>query len=218
MRRNVFFLVGLGILFFCPFSRTRAQPAFDSTVAPVLKTFCFDCHGGAKPKANLVLDRLAPDFEKNADVWKAIMERISDGSMPPKGKDRPSAVQVKAVADWVTAELISYQANKAARAGRSRLRRLNRIEYANTLRDLLGVEVDIEALPEDGIASGFDNVDGALDLSANLLERYLESADNALDAAFVKGAKPEAAKRHIDMVPLAKQITKTMRPMPPPST
>jgi hypothetical protein len=207
-------LAGIGILFSCPISGARAQPNLETDVAPVLKTFCFSCHGGAKPKADLALDKLTPHIEKNAEVWHGVMERISDGSMPPKGKDRPSAAQVKAVSDWVAAELISFQATKAARSGRTRLRRLNRIEYVNTIRDLLGVDVDIESLPEDGIASGFDNVDGALDLSANLLERYLESADNALEATFVKGAKPQATKRHLDMVPLAKQITKTMKPMP----
>ncbi len=212
MRRSVILLAG--ILFFCVASDSRAQPTFDADVAPVLKTYCFSCHGGAKPKADLALDKLTPQFDKNAEIWRGVMDRISDGSMPPKGKDRPSAAQGKGVADWVAAELTSFQANKAARSGRTRLRRLNRIEYGNTIRDLLGVEVDIESLPEDGIASGFDNVDGALDLSANLLERYLESADNALEAAFVRGVKPQAAKRHIDMVPLAKQITKTMRPMP----
>ncbi|HEV3117492.1 MAG TPA: DUF1592 domain-containing protein, partial [Gemmataceae bacterium] len=172
------------------------------------------CHGGAKPKADLDLAALSPDFGKNADVWKSVLDRLAGGSMPPKGKPRPTAAEQQAVVDWVAAGLTAHQAKKIATDGRTRLRRLNRIEYANTIRDLLGVEVDIEALPEDGVASGFDNVDGALDLSANLLERYLESADNALEAAFVKGAKPQAAKRRIDMVPLAKQITKTIKPMP----
>ncbi len=70
------------------------------------------------------------------------------------------------------------------------------------------------SLPEDGIASGFDNVDLALDLSATLLERYLETADAALEAAFVKGPKPASVKKHIDLVPLAKSMTKTLKPMP----
>ena len=207
-------LLGIGVLFLCPMSGVHAQHTFDKDVAPVLKTFCFSCHGGTKPKADLTLDRLTPNFEKSADIWRGVMERISDGSMPPKGKDRPSAAQAKAVSDWASAELTSFQTSKAARSGRSRLRRLNRIEYVNTIRDLLGVEIEIESLPEDGIASGFDNVDGALDLSANLLERYLETGDNALEATFVKGAKPQSTKRHIDLVPLAKKMTKTNKPMP----
>ena len=85
------------------------------------------------------------------------------------------------------------------------MRRLNRVEYVNTLRDLLGVDVDIESLPPDGIASGFDNVDSALDLSATLLERYLETADAALDQVFVSGPRPEAVKMRLDLVALARR-------------
>lgn len=191
-----------------------AQDSFEIAVAPVLKSYCISCHGGNKPKGDLALDRLAPDFEQQSAVWQGVMERISDGSMPPKGKPRPSGKEQEAAGRWLRTALTSEQAKKAATVGRTRLRRLNRVEYVNTIRDLLGVEVDIETLPEDGIASGFDNVDTALDLSATLLERYLEAADTAVVAALAPGAKPVAAKRHIDMVPLAKQITKTIRPMP----
>ena len=115
---------------------------------------------------------------------------------------------------WYTAGLIAHQPKKAAVEGRARLRRLNRVEYVNTLRDLCGAELDIEILPEDGTASGFDNIDAALDLSPTLLERYLESADAALDAVFVKGPKPQSTRQHLSLVPIAKQLTKTNRPMP----
>src|SRR4029077_5620767 len=70
MKRSVSLLVGVGILFLCPISGTRAQHTFTVNVAPVLKTYCVSCHGGAKPKAGLALDKLTPDFEKNADLWK----------------------------------------------------------------------------------------------------------------------------------------------------
>src|SRR6185312_17278691 len=93
----------------------------------------------------------------------------------------------------------------AAAEGRARLRRLNRTEYVNTLRDLLGAEVDPETLPEDGSAAGFDNVDAALDLSSTLLERYLDSADAALDAVFVKGSKPQAVKKRVELAAAGKQ-------------
>src|SRR5262245_30244619 len=191
-----------------------AEPTFAATVAPVLQTYCVSCHGAKRPKADPDLAALASDFAKQGETWKDVLDRLTDGSMPPKGKPRPTAAEQKAVADWVATGLKAHETKKAALDGRARLRRLNRIEYANTLRDLLGAEVAIETLPEDGIASGFDNVDAALDLSSTLLERYLETADAALDTVFVKGPKPQAIKRHIDMVPLAKEMTKTKRPMP----
>jgi mono/diheme cytochrome c family protein len=196
------------------FAVEAADAKFSATVAPVLKTYCVACHGGEKPKAELALDVLAPDFAKNGETWKGVVDRLADGSMPPKGKPRPTAAEQKAVADWVAAGLTSYQAGRTVADGRARLRRLNRVEYVNTLRDLLGADVDKEMLPDDGIASGFDNVDAALDLSSTLLEGYLETAAAALDDVFVKGSKPEMKKLHIDLVPLAKQITKTNRPMP----
>lgn len=194
-----------------------AEPAdstFAKDVAPVLKAYCVSCHGGSKPKSDFALDTLSPDFPKNADAWKGVMERLTEGSMPPKGKQRPTAAEEKAVTEWVANGLTAYQAKRIASVGRARLRRLNRVEYVNTLRDLLGAEVDIETLPEDGIAGGFDNVDAGLDLSSTLLERYLETADAALDAVFVKGPRPETVQRHIDLVPLAKQMRNANRGLP----
>jgi mono/diheme cytochrome c family protein len=209
-------LFALALLASVPASACGAptDSGFAATVAPVLKEYCVGCHGGAKPKADLALDTLSPDFARNGDAWKSVLDRLADGSMPPKGKPRPTADQRKAVTEWVTAGLAAHQTQRAATEGRARLRRLNRIEYANTLRDLLGALVDIDTLPEDGSAAGFDNVDAGLDLSATLLERYLETADDALAAVFVKGPKPESTTKHIDLVPLAKQETTGARRVP----
>src|SRR5689334_10475179 len=73
------------------------------TVAHILKTYCVSCHGGDKPKADLPLDKISGDFGKNSDAWKGVLDRLSDGSMPPKGKPRPSTGEMKAVTDWVSA-------------------------------------------------------------------------------------------------------------------
>lgn len=173
------------------------EPSFKA-VLPLLKTYCFSCHGGDKPKGALDLVNLAPDFGTNAVAWKSVFERLQDGAMPPKNKQQLSPAEQKTILTWVTSGLAAHQAAKAAATGRTRHRRLNRVEYANSIRDLLGAVVDIETLPEDGVASGFDNVDAALDLSSTLLERYLETADTALDAVFVKGPEPERKKQYTD--------------------
>jgi mono/diheme cytochrome c family protein len=194
-------------------SSRGAELEFAARVAPVLKTYCVGCHSGGKPKGELALDALTPDMTKNGEVWKTVLERLTADTMPPKGKPRPTAEERAAVSSWVASGLTAMQREKAAANGRARLRRLNRIEYVNTLRDLLGAEIDIETLPEDGVAGGFDNVDLGLDLSSTLLERHLASADAALDAVFVSGPRPETIQRHIELVPIAKQQTKTNRPM-----
>src|SRR5579871_2182628 len=67
-----------------------AEPQFSAHVAPLLKTYCVTCHGGAKPKSDFAIDTLAPSFATSSQEWKGILDRLSEGSMPPKGKPRPS--------------------------------------------------------------------------------------------------------------------------------
>ncbi len=192
----------------------QPEVEFSKEVGPVLKTHCFDCHGGDKPKGDLSLETLDADFTHNAEAWKTVMERVNDGSMPPKKKPQPSAEQRKLVSEWVATQLIIYEKHETATNGRARIKRLNRAEYVNTLRDLLGAEVDPEQLPEDGIAAGFDNVDAALDLSSSLLGSYLEAIDLALDTALNQGQRPETTKKHISYPELGRQLTKQKVPVP----
>src|SRR6266446_1045838 len=132
---------------------------FDKAVAPVLKEHCLKCHSGDKPKGDLSLDGITADFVKHGDTWKDVFEKLSDGSMPPKGKAQPTPEQRRAMSDWLLAGLTAQANAETAANGRTRIKRLNRAEYINTMRDLLGAEIDPEELPEDGIAAGFDVVD-----------------------------------------------------------
>src|SRR5262245_3089683 len=169
---------------------------FRSKVAPVLKRYCLDCHSGKKPRGGLAFDTIAPDFEKHGRAWKSALDRLTDHSMPPKGKPQPTGPEARVVMDWVASGLKAHQARRSATQGRALLRRLNRVEYNNTIRDLLGVDVKLmDLLPEDGKAHGFDNVDVALDLSSTLLERYLEAAELALDTALAHGPAPKPSKK-----------------------
>jgi len=117
-----------------------ADQAFSTTVEPVLKAHCITCHSGEKPKGDFDLSALAraPEFAKNAGAWKSVMDRLADGSMPPESKPRPTAAEKRAVTAWVARELTAYESAKTATDGRARLRRLNRVEYVNTLRDCWG--------------------------------------------------------------------------------
>jgi hypothetical protein len=191
------------------------ESPFQAQVAPVLKRFCVDCHAGKKPKGDLALDSLAPDFDRNATRWTAVLERLADHSMPPRGKPQPSVAQARVVKEWIAAGLRAQQARRAATQGRALLRRLNRVEYNNTVRDLLGVDVNLaDLLPEDGKAHGFDNVDVALDLSSALLERYLEAAEAALDAALAHGPRPATFKKKFELGPMSKaQIARKKGPL-----
>lgn len=171
---------------------------FNERIRPFLAAHCLECHAGEQPKGEFALDMLSPGFddEKSRERWLAVLGRIEAGEMPPKEKPRPPQEDVQALADWIRGGVESAEAAGRAAQGRVVLRRLNRVEYENTVRDLLGVNVDVkELLPVDSSANGFDNVGEALHTSSFLMERYLEAAEAALNVAIANGPQPPLLKK-----------------------
>jgi hypothetical protein len=164
----------------------------EEQVRSFLAQYCLGCHGTEKPKGDLRLDRLTADFseETSRQHWLAVLKRVKAGEMPPKAKPRPSEKEIQGLADWITSA-------EAARRGQGRvvLRRLNRVEYENTIRDLLEVPVDLkDLLPADTAAHGFENIGEALHTSSFLMEKYLEAADTALSLAIANKPQPKKVK------------------------
>jgi hypothetical protein len=171
---------------------------FDEQIRPFLVRHCRDCHGPEKPKGDFNLDRLTPVFssEPNRERWQQILKRVKAGEMPPKSKPRPPEKDVQVLADWIGGRAAGHRSTE----GRVVLRRLNRVEYENTIRDLLGVPVDLkEALPLDTPANGFDNAAEALHVSSFLMERYLEAAEIALNVAIANRPKPVTIKKRYSL-------------------
>jgi len=171
-----------------------SPPSFDKTIRPLLVRHCVACHGPTVQKGRLRLDELAADFtdEKSRPRWLEVRQRVQAGEMPPASKPRLPADDQQTLLRWIDNGVQAADAGRRQREGRVRLRRLNRNEYQNTLRDLLGVEVEVKSLlPEDSSAQGFDNVDSALRLSAVLLESYLEAGEVALRAALPDRPAPK---------------------------
>ena len=170
----------------------------DDPFRTFLTKHCQECHSGEKPKGDFSLDKLAPDFDNaaNRERWLAVRKRVQAGEMPPKAKPRPAEKDVQALAGWIDAK-----AGAARLAhGRTVLRRLNRIEYQNTVRDLLGIDVDFqEMLPADSSANGFDNSGEAMHVSSFLMEKYLEAADTALSQAIANGPQPPVIKKRYSL-------------------
>lgn len=172
--------------------------ANDRVFQDIIDHYCVNCHGSEKPKADFRLDRLRADFadEASRERWRAVQKRVQSGEMPPKGKPRPSDAEVRALSEWVSEKLAAAEAGRRATEGRVALRRLNRVEYENTVRDLLGVSIDLkDLLPEDSAVGGFDNVADGQHVSSYLLERYLEAADRALGVAVANGPPPPRVKK-----------------------
>lgn len=160
---------------------TRA--AYNRTVRPFLAKHCFNCHGETDRKAGLRLDDLGYDFlaGKTADVWKEVIDQINLGDMPPKEQPRPDAAQAFAVVEWVGHELKRAEREARMAGGRIVARRLNRSEYANTIRDLLHLDSNFtqlieQELPGDGKAEGFDRIGTALLFDETQLTSYIEKA------------------------------------------
>jgi mono/diheme cytochrome c family protein len=195
-------LLGLGNADAAPPADEKADAQrYAEQVRPFLARHCVECHSGAKPKGDLRLDQLGPDFSTRAagERWLALQERIREGAMPPKAKPRPSEKEIQAVSDWIGGRIDAAEIARRAAQGRVVFRRLNRIEYQNSVRDVLGVEVYVkDLLPMDSSANGFDNIGEALHLSSFHMERYLEAAHSALNLAIANGPPPPVIRKHYD--------------------
>jgi hypothetical protein len=141
--------------------------------------YCLDCHNEVEQVADLNLEsRDLANLAADAATWEKVVRKLRAGMMPPADGPRPEPEARLALAAWLETEL-DRAAAAAPNPGRTvPLHRLNRNEYQNAIRDLLGVGVDVrELLPADDASYGFDNIAGVLKLSPTLLERYLTAAD-----------------------------------------
>ncbi|MGI9239978.1 MAG: DUF1592 domain-containing protein [Verrucomicrobiales bacterium] len=164
---------------------------FREVAQPFLQEHCVACHGAEKQKGKFRVDEELPnDFltSRTAEMWAEVLNVVRSHEMPPEDEPQPDAGSAGRFGDWVAAELI--RAEKAKRSTAVVLRRMNRAEYVNTVRDLLGVELDPERFPEDPQAGGFDNIGEALTISPLHLEMYFDAAREAFDRAFVSGDQP----------------------------
>ncbi|MDP7205190.1 MAG: DUF1592 domain-containing protein, partial [Pirellulaceae bacterium] len=173
-----------------------AQEEFQSTLRPFLQQYCLDCHGPAKQQGERRFDQLTLDFSRpqNGELLQEILDQLNLGEMPPEDARQPAVPETRQVVAFLTRTLA--EARQAARrsAGKVVLRRLNRTEYFNTVRDLFQMNMsDFDptiAFPADNSVDGFDNIGEGLLTSDFLLAQYLEAAENVLDKAIRPGPRP----------------------------
>jgi hypothetical protein len=173
------------------FTRCFAQaphpevPGFASDVQPLLREYCHDCHGDGARKGNVTLDAFTDEARATIDpqLWWQVLKNVRAGLMPPPKKPQPSAEQKERLERWIKS--VVFRANPAdPDPGRVTLRRLNRVEYRNTIRDLLGIDFDTtQAFPPDDAGHGFDTLGEVLTLSPMLLEKYLAAAQTVVSRA-----------------------------------
>ncbi len=174
---------------------------FESTVAPFLSRYCAACHNAKAKTANLDVERLRDPAVARAerDAWEKIAERVRSGSMPPKGAPRPDAKAASAVTAWAENHVLALDRARKPDPGRVTARRLNRAEYDNTIRDLMGIEFrPANDFPLDDSGHGFDNIGDVLSLSPALMEKYLRAADRVVKIALRAGPAPKPLMERYD--------------------
>ena len=182
----------------CP-SRSLGQSDIDFNldVLPILQSHCIRCHGPEVQEANVRLDNLPINLNENraaTESWHEVLNVLQTNEMPPPDEKQLSSEQLSTATNWLALAIQSALAERRQTDGRIVLRRLNRVEYQNTMEDLLGLEMDYARdLPPDGMsAEGFRNNGRSLQISSLQLEYYLATARRALDRAIVQHEQPPA--------------------------
>lgn len=156
---------------------------FEKTVQPFLGKNCAGCHNAKLKTADLDITsaKTAAAIGHDPEIWEKVMLRLQNGTMPPKGFPRPAQADVDSITKWLDQELTRAEQATKPDPGKVTARRLNRTEYNNTIRDLLGVTFQpADDFPQDDSGYGFDNIGDVLSLSPVLMERYLAASEKII--------------------------------------
>ena len=170
--------------------RTVADAQLRETVLPVLREYCWDCHGDTEAKGGVNFDAHTNLMAvlRDRGTWERVIHTVRSGDMPPKKrKTQPDSGVRTNLVGWIERTLFPIDPARPD-PGRVTLRRLNRVEYNNTVRDLFGADFQpADDFPQDDVGYGFDNIGDVLSMPPILLEKYLNAAEAVLDRAIVSG-------------------------------
>lgn len=171
------------------------QAGFERNVRPFLEEHCFRCHGPEKAKAKLALHKIkgVGGSDEEMETWEDILIMIEDGDMPPDDEPQPEVKDRQAITAWIDQSIKDAAKQSQEKSHDTIARRLTNFEYENTMRDLLGVDLDLaEKLPKDPVKPyEFNNSAELMRLGPEQLVHYLESARHALASTIVEGERPE---------------------------
>ena len=188
----------------------KAEVTFQKDILPFLTNNCFACHGNGKAKADLALDKYKDDLSilNDRKVWENVIHMLQKREMPPEKERQPLQTEVDKVLAAINGVLDKLDCGAGAIVGRVTLRRLNKTEYNNTIRDLVGVDFKpAENFPADDVGYGFDNIGDVLSISPLLLEKYLDAAEAILDHAILIHEPPKPGKSRVGATRLPVFIT-----------
>ena len=178
-----------------------ATERFENDIQPILIDYCYRCHADGINKGKVTFDQgSSTDLVGKKELWWNVLKNVRAGLMPPAGKPRPTDKELQLLADWIKHDVFAIDP-KDPDPGRGTIRRLNRAEYRNTIRDLMGYDFKAEEeFPPDDSGYGFDNIADVLSVSPLLLEKYIQAADTIVTAAVptISRLIPERTYRGIE--------------------
>jgi hypothetical protein len=182
---------------------------YRKTIEPMLVRYCYDCHGDGIEKGQVAFDELDTDAKilSSHDLWSKVLKNVRSGLMPKEDGPRPTAGEIGQLERWIKFQAFGIDPAQPD-PGRVTVRRLNRVEYHNTIRDLMGIDFNSEVeFPPDDTGHGFDNLGEVLTVSPLLLEKYLQAAEEIVDQAV-----PRVAKVPAKLIALTRDFRREARP------
>ena len=165
-----------------------AGGSLEAVAGPFVRDYCVACHGGDEPEAEPLLEEMVAtdSLAAHRDDWDRVLRVLSAREMPPEDATQPAAREVAEVVQRLQQAVAAADRQGVRDPGRVTIRRLNRSEYKNTIRELMGVVFEPAAtFPADGVGYGFDNIGDVLSVSPLLMEKYLAAAETIAAAAIV---------------------------------
>ena len=167
------------------------EAEFHQNVQPLLKRYCYPCHAGGIKSGGVAFDAIKSyaALQQDRKLFRRVLKNLQSGLMPPVGMSQPTGAEKQRIEQWIKTDV--YRIDPAnPDPGRVTVRRLNRVEYRNTIRDLIGVDYDTQTqFPPDDAGHGFDNISDVLTISPMLMEKYLNAAQ-----AVIAQAVPTASR------------------------
>jgi hypothetical protein len=182
---------------------------FEVGIRPLLASYCFSCHGPNRKKAKIDFSvfQTEKDLGSSQPLWFEVVKQIKSRSMPPEEEEKkPSDLEREHLVTWLETALDRIDEGRPRDPGRVTIRRLNRAEYNNTIRDLTGLDLHpADDFPPDDVSEGFDTLGEVLSVSPLLLERYLDAADRVLDQSMVTEGPVPFLEKKVQATTLAKE-------------
>jgi len=184
---------------------TFSADAYTKQIAPLLAQYCGACHGKKTQEADIAFHKYpnVDSVRQDADTWASVKEMLDFGAMPPEDQKQPTSKERSLLSDWIEAALRSKPRN-VRDPGRVTIRRLNRVEYDNTVRDLTGLDLRLsENFPSDDVGEGFDNIGDVLSLPPLLFEKCMDAAEQIATTAIRERPEdlPESHRRIVLAAP-----------------